>query len=87
MGVDEVKIPKFYFETAFSKQGYFLHFSSSRANFVNRSYLPNFCVLKASARSECGNEIPFSQKSCFTIKNMHNLPNYNLKSKGRFSFH
>ena len=48
----------------------FLRFSRI---FANRSQLPNFCVLNAPARSEYGNEVQFSKKSCFTILNMHNI--------------
>ena len=55
--------------------------------FVNRSLLPIFRVLKASAPSECENEVPFSQKSYFIVKNMHNWPNYSPESMRRFSFH
>ena len=32
-----------------------------------------FCVLKAPAPSEYGNEVLFSQKSWFTIKNVNNI--------------
>ena len=51
--------------------------------FANRSYLPNFCVLKAPARSEYGNEIPCSQKSCFTIKNVHNINLIQFQNRGK----
>ena len=87
MGVGEIGFSKFCSETIFSKQGYFRHFSKFSGIFVNRSHLPIFRVLKAPAPSECGNEVPFSRKSCFTVKNVHNKPNYNPESMGRFSFH
>ena len=64
--VGEIGFSKFHSDTAFSKQGYFCH-----SVFVNRSILPIFRILKAPVPSECGNEVPFSQKSCFTVKNVH----------------
>ena len=87
MGVAEVRILKFHSETAFPKQGIFVIFKNFSGVFVNRSHLPIFRVLNAPARSECGNEVPLSQKSCFTAKNVHNLPYYNLESMKKFSFH
>ena len=73
MGVGEIGFSKFRSKTAFSKQGYFRHFFKNFPGvFANRSHLPIFRVLKAPAPLECGNEVLFSQKLCFTIKNVHN---------------
>ena len=73
IGVGEIGVSKFHSETVFSKQGYFCHFSKFWDVFANRSYLPNFRILKASEPLECGNEVPFSNKSCFIIKNVHKM--------------
>ena len=54
----------------FQSRGIFVIFKNFSDVFANRSHLPIFRVLKAPARSECGNEVPLSQKSCFTVKKM-----------------
>ena len=72
MRVGKVRFLKLRSKTAFSKKEYFRHFLKFLDIFENRSPLPIFRVLKALAPSECGNEVPFSQKSYFIIKNMHN---------------
>ena len=80
--VGEIGFSKFHSDTAFSKQGYFCH-----SVFVNRSILPIFRILKAPVPSECGNEVPFSQKSCFIIKNVHNWTLLYPIIMGNFLFH
>ena len=72
MEVGEIIFLKFHSEAVFSKQEYFCHFSKFLGVFANRSHLPIVYILKSSAPSECGNEILFSQKSCFIVKNVHN---------------
>ena len=72
-GVGEVGFLKFCTKTAFSIQGYFRHFSHFWGVFANRSPLPNFRILKAAAPSKCRNEVMFSQKSYFILKNVNNL--------------
>ena len=56
------------------KIGVFLSFFTFLGVFVNMSFLPNFCILKTSAPSNCGNEVLFSQKSYFIIKICTKLP-------------
>ena len=73
IGVGEIRFSKFCSETVFSRQGYFFNFLKFLVVFANRSDLPIFRVLKALVPSEYGNEVLFSQKSYFIIKNVHNL--------------
>ena len=46
MGIGELKISKFDYGIAFSGPEVFLSFSTFQGIFVNRSFLPNFCVLR-----------------------------------------
>ena len=73
MRVGKVIFLKFRSKTAFSKQGYFCHFSKFLDIFKNRSPLPIFHILKVLALSKCGNQVLFSWKSYFIIENVHNF--------------
>ena len=67
IGVGEVKIPKFRYETAFSKQGYFRHFSNSKGIFADKSLLLNLPVLKAPVLSIRETKSRFVKNHIFDI--------------------